>query len=57
MCVLQDDRTADIVPGGFDLENSRGLVPSNTYLPRRRCDDRAGSCVKAGSRQDRVSII
>ena len=34
---LQDDRTADIVPGGFDLDSSGGLVPSNTYLPRRRC--------------------
>jgi hypothetical protein len=38
---LQDDRTADIVPGGFDLEKSGGLVPSSTYLPRRRCAGRA----------------
>ncbi len=34
--LLQDDRTFDIVPGGFDLQNGRGLVPSNTYMPRRR---------------------
>ena len=37
VAALQDDRTFDIVPGGFDLQNGRGLVPSNTYMPRRRC--------------------